>query len=513
MMMKKHGVYSLLIFLFVNVFASAQHTHFTPDGIVQQAMRQATNKDTTPTIRLDESDLNKIVDIRQQFEKQNSTYAAPLPPSANLLRFLQKDGLEISDEAMYWARLVRDASTIFDHTMTFQDTMIVNPLFLPIIFRGDYLPKDLTFYDFSALKEKSPYDALYPKDSIFTDIIRNKKFEDMAYKYVQNNYPTYFRYSERDLPGEVIKPKFIKKSIYDDVPIKVETDTNFEDVDAPTRFIPERKYWISAFESAIQFSQNYVSENWYKGGSSNLNLFTKNNLRYDYKKDKVQVTNELEFKASVYTSPKDTLRNYKIGDDVFRIHSNVGYMAFSKWYYTLDAEFRTQFFTNYKENEDVKQAAFLSPFSINLGLGMKYEIEKEYGRHKKLKLSANLAPISYTYMYSRKEIDYSRHGFKKNEETGEFENKLSQIGSTIRADLAYDITRNVTWQSRFYFFTTYGDHTIGEFENTLILAISRFFSTRIYFHLRYDDGVEKNEDNKSYFQFNELLSFGFNYKW
>lgn len=60
-----------------------------------------------------------------------------------------------------------------------------------------------------------------------------------------------------------------------------------------------------------------------------MNLFTKNNLKYDYKKDKVQVTNELEFKASVYTAPKDTLRNYKIGDDVFRIHSNVGYQAFN----------------------------------------------------------------------------------------------------------------------------------------------------------------------------------------
>lgn len=145
-----------------------------------------------------------------------------------------------------------------------------------------------------------------------------------------------------------------------------------------------------------------------------MNLFTKNNLKYDYKKDKVQVTNELEFKASVYTAPKDTLRNYKIGDDVFRIHSNVGYQAFNKWYYTFDAEFKTQFFTNYQENERIKQAAFLAPFSINFGLGMKYELEKQFtDKHKKIKFSTNLAPISYTYMYTTQEIDYSRHGFKK----------------------------------------------------------------------------------------------------
>ena len=513
-MMKRHGVYALLLLSLIGGSAYSQENQLVTGTIVQRPAQQVVSDDTIPAINLGEEELDNIVDIRKQFEKQNKTYSAPLAPSTNLLRFLKKDELEISDEAMYWARLVRDASTIFDNTMTFRDTVIVNPLFMPIVFRGDYLPENLIFYNFDSLKERTPYDNLYRTDSIFKDLERNKQFEEMAYKYVQNNYPTYFRYSERDLPNEVIKPKFIKKNIYEDLPIKVEADANFEDVDAPARFIPERRYWISAFESAVQFSQNYVSENWYKGGSSNLNLFTKNNLKYDYKKDKVQVTNELEFKASVYTAPKDTLRNYKIGDDVFRIHSNVGYQAFNKWYYTFDAEFKTQFFTNYQENERIKQAAFLAPFSINFGLGMKYELEKQFtDKHKKIKFSTNLAPISYTYMYTTQEIDYSRHGFKKNEETGEFNNKLSQIGSTIRADLAFDFNRNVSWQSRLYFFTTYGDHTIGEFENTLVLAISRFFSTRIYFHLRYDDGVEKTEDNKSYFQLNELLSFGFNYKW
>lgn len=513
-MMKRHGVFVLFMLLSVGNFAYGQDSRIITSTVIQHPAQQNKSDNTTLGTNLSEDDLNNIVDIRKQFERQNRTYATPASPSSNLLRFLKKDELDISDEAMYYARLVRDASTTFDNNITFQDTMIVNPLFLPILFKGDYLPSNLTFYNFDSLREKTPYDNLYKTDSIFQDLTRNKQFEEMAYKYVQNNYPTYFRYSERDLPGEVIKPKTIKRNLYEDLPIKVQNDVSFDDVEAPNKFIPQRKYWISSFESALQFSQNHVSDNWYKGGSSNLNLFTKNNLHYDYKRDKMQITNELEFKASVYNAPKDTLRNFKVGDDVFRVHSNVGYQAFNNWFYTFDAEFKTQFFTNFQENKDIKQAAFLAPFSINLGLGMKYELNKTFtNKYKKLKFSTNLAPISYTYMYSTLEIDYSRHGFKKIEGTDEYENKLSQIGSTIRADLAFDITRNISWQSRIYLFTTYGDHTIGEFENTLVLAISRFFSTRLYFHLRYDDGVEKNENFKSFFQINELLSFGFNYKW
>ena len=290
--------------------------------------------------------------------------------------------------------------------------------------------------------------------------------------------------------------------------LSVSNEANFNDVSGPGKFIPERRYWKSNFESAIQFSQNHVSANWHKGGSSNLNVFTRNYLRYDYNKDKVQLTNEMELKASFYNAPKDTIHDYKIGDDVFRLHSNLGYKAFNKWFYTFDAEFKTQLFTNYKENSTQQLAALLSPFSVNIGVGMKYELDKAFkDKHKKLKLTVNMAPASFTYLYSIKDnIDLARHGFRDNKRS------LSKFGSTLRTDLNYNISRNVNWQSRFYYFTSY-DQVVGEFENTLTLAISRFFSTRIYLHLRFDDGVKKKEDIDTYFQMNELLSFGFNYKW
>ena len=82
------------------------------------------------------------------------------------------------------------------------------------LFKGDFLPHNLTFYNWDSLKAKSPYDKLYPTDTIFRETRRQMELEDMAYKYVQNNFPTSFHYSMRDLPTERMKAKEIKKTIY-----------------------------------------------------------------------------------------------------------------------------------------------------------------------------------------------------------------------------------------------------------------------------------------------------------
>ena len=109
-------------------------------------------------------------------------------------------------------------------------------------------------------------------------------------------------------------------------------------------------------------------------------------------------------------------------------------------------------------------------------------------------------------------IDWCSHCFEQNPETDEYKWKLSQVGSTINATMTFQFNRNVSWYSRLYYFTSY-DRILGEFENRLTMAISRFFSTNISVNLRYDDAVTKKEDFDTYLQINELLSFGFNYKW
>lgn len=502
------------IFTSLASLAEAQEKVVITGTNVNNNTTQRDAPDTIPMIEIEDPDLDNIISLRGQFEKQNRSYSAPVVPNENLLRFLKKDEVEISDEAMYWARLVRDASTIFDNNMTFRDTVIVNPLFLPIVFKGELLPKDLTFYKENFWVKNEQLPLPFTPDTLFKQEELKKEIEDKAYKYVQSNYPDYFRYSMRDLPQDKVIAKVIKKTHYEPELIKIESEADFSDVDAPVKFIPEIRYWTSHFESAIQFAQNYISPNWHKGGVSTLNLTNRELFTFNYNKDKIKFTNSLEIKNNLYTAPKDTLRDYKVGDDVFRIYSNLGYRAFNKWYYTLDVDFKTQLFSSYAENQDVKLAGLLSPFSINIGLGMKYDLDKTFAssKHKKVTLSANLAPLSYTYVRTLdKDIDLGRH-FQKKKGQEEFPYKQSLFGSTVNATMTFQFSRNIIWYSRLYYMTDY-KRIQGEFENRLNMAISRFFSTIISLNLRYDDGIAKNEDFDSYLQINELLSFGFNYKW
>ena len=79
-------------------------------------------------------------------------------------------------------------------------------------------------------------------------------------------------------------------------------------------------------------------------------------------------------------------------------------------------------------------------------------------------------------------------------------------------DMVLKPNRNVTWKSRFYYNTTY-KNVLAEFENMLDMAISRYFSTMINVHLRFDDSVTKTKGYDSYLQTNETLSFGLRYIW
>jgi len=236
------------------------------------------------------------------------------------------------------------------------------------------------------------------------------------------------------------------------------------------------------------------------------------NYTANYQKDKIQFNNFAEWKLSFFTNPNDTLRKFRMGEDLIRTYSDFGVKVFnSQWSYSTNLEFKTQIVRNYKENSFEYISSFLSPFQVNVGiLGIKYLSSKVFpkSKYKKYNLSIDLSLLSIQYTHILNDrIDPTRYGIEAGERS------LLDKGSTLNAKVILQFNRQVSFSSRLKYFTNY-EKTIFETESELNMALNRFFSTRIYFYGRYDDSkIVTKDPHLGYFQLNELLSFGFNYKW
>lgn len=517
----------LLLMIFASMFFTGGYSLYA-QSIGENALKEEMKKDTTVVLSAEE--LENVPTIHSVYEKQQEDFQAPVEQLTPLkLPITEADKnieLKILPEAAYLASKPFDPSTYFYPWVTYRDTIVVNPLFMPLMVRGNLVdlktirPEKVSFTDFSYEKELPDWE-----ENLFVDFKRRKEVRRKAYSHIRTNHPEYFRYSELLMPGkqQMIESKTIEKTIKEERVFPVFSDVSPADMDAPVKFIPERRYWTSRFESSLQFAQSHVSENWHKGGNSNMNILGRVYLTYNYKKEKVKITNSIEVKAQVYNAPNDTLRKYKIGNDLLQLTSNIGYEAFKYWYYTVDVDFRTQLFNSFQENSETKQASFLAPFSITLGLGMKYDLNKKFDafRHRSLELSANIAPLSFDYRYSiNKKIDLRRHGFeKKEDDSGEYKHSYLKIGSSATVKSNFRINRDIRWVSRLYAFTPYEQKILIEFENKLEYAFSRFFTAEVNLHMRYDNRVirpideETGKPKYSYLQVNELLTLGFSYRW
>jgi len=140
----------------------------------------------------------------------------------------------------------------------------------------------------------------------------------------------------------------------------------------------QRDPWTRKANTLIQFSQNYVSNNWYQGGNQNiavLGILT-GQLNYDDKKN-IQWDNNAEWRMGFNSVDGDTLRVLNTNDDIFKINSKLGFKAGGKWFYSGSVDFSTQLFHNYKAvNSPEMKASLLTPVRLNIGVGLDYKYKK-----------------------------------------------------------------------------------------------------------------------------------------
>ena len=262
-------------------------------------------------------------------------------------------------------------------------------------------------------------------------------------------------------------------------------------------------FWTFGGNGYLQFSQNYISDNWYKGGESTKSLLSGFTWQANYDdRQRIQFENKVEWKLGFITAPSDTVHSYKANNDLLRLSSKLGYKAFSTWYYTLSAEFKTQFFSNYETNSDNLVSAFFSPAELNVGLGMDYK----YVKDGVCNLSVLVNPINYSlYSVASDRVDPTKFNIKEGHK------RESVWGSRVESTLKWKVFSVLMWESRFSYTTNY-EKVLAEWENTFTFSINKYLSTKLFVHGRFDDGVTR-EEGRSYFQLQELLSFGLSYTW
>jgi len=259
--------------------------------------------------------------------------------------------------------------------------------------------------------------------------------------------------------------------------------------------------WQYAAKADAQFSQNYVSSNWYQGGNSNLAILgiITAHINYDNKKS-IQWENNLEWHMGFNSVAGDTLRMLSTNDDVLKINSKLGVKAGGNWFYSGTVDFSTQLFNSYSGvNSTVMKTSFLTPVRLNIGVGLDYKYKKIF--------SLMFSPVSYKYIYVRnnKNVDSNLFGITTGKRV------LSEIGSSFTATYSYPLSKEIQLDSKLTFYTNYQKVEI-DWETVFNMKINRFMSTRISINPRYDNTVILAKGDKANIQFKQLLSVGFYHK-
>lgn len=279
-----------------------------------------------------------------------------------------------------------------------------------------------------------------------------------------------------------------------------------DDKSTPIETDIKPKSWLHTFDGSVQFSQAYISPNWYQGGKNNLNMIGQ--LIYNVKLNQKVYPNLLfdttvSYKLALNSAPDDSIHAVNISEDIFQINSTFGLKAAKKWYYSANLLFKTQMLKSYPTNSHQIKSSFLSPGELNVGLGMTYSTTN---KKKTFTFGTSISPLSWnlkTCIDNR--VDETVYGLDPGRRA------KNKIGSSAECTLEWKIAYNVVYHSRLFLFTDY-DYAYGDWEHTFDFNINRFLSTRLYVHMRYDTSTPHMPDTKwSKFQLKEILSFGFAY--
>ena len=500
MIMKHHTLRMTAIFSILACFAllsMAQQGDFEENGTIVPQEETVTDDDDSELI---DENYRHVMDslLRADSIQRDSIHRADSIRRTDSIRAVMRKKKPV---IKILTVTLGDSSTINFDSIQLRPSL----MFMPLVFeRQENFNNGITYYADSIGIDKKGLNY----DTRFIDQLCRNNYDErrMRYNMMLDN-PQLVTYNLDNLPKppkqyEIEADPSTRK-------LKLEkTDTDplaaeiVNDLEVP---VIKMRNWLHTVDGSLQFSQAYISDNWYQGGNNNLNILGNFSWKVALNQNahpNLLFENTIQYKIGLSSAPQDSVRNYSISEDLLQVNTKFGYKAIRNWYYSATMQFKTQIFNNYVANSNDLSASFLTPGELNLGLGMTYGTKSKNGYAT---FDLSISPLSYNLKICRENtrVDPTTMGVDAGRHV------KGDVGSNFEAKLTWAITPSINWTSRIYTFTNY-HYVQGDWENTFNFTINKYLSTQFYLHLRFDNSTDTTSDWGDW-QMKEILSFGLAY--
>ena len=324
-------------------------------------------------------------------------------------------------------------------------------------------------------------------------------------------YPQLFHYSDAQIASEetvvpvsVVETKAEElTAIYNKVEGIKDVADVLDSVEVDIQIV-RPNFWTTTGKFSLQFTQNYFSENWYKGGNNNVTMLSNLVLEANYNDQKrVQWDNKLDLRLGFVTATSDSIHRYLTNNDKIDLFSKLGIKAAKNWFYTVSSEAKSQFLPGHKANDRRTYSKFLAPLDVYVSLGMDWKPKFKNGNS----FSLALLPFSYKMRLINDEEESIHASYNMRDK--DFQ---QDFGSKIEFNSKIKIVKDFTWKCRFYYFTSY-EYVESEMENVLSFQFNKYISSEVYTLWRFDDNRSRKyyDNTLGFFQFKEYFTLGLAY--
>lgn len=284
-------------------------------------------------------------------------------------------------------------------------------------------------------------------------------------------------------------------------------------------------YWKKGGFTSLNFNTVGLN-NWAAGGVQANSVTALADFFANYKKDKIEWSNQLDLAYGLIQNEGETFRK---NEDKIDYLSKYGYHATKRLSYAILANFKSQFQPGYDfGNPDPERpviSRFLAPAFINLSIGLDYKLTPW--------LSIYFSPAAGKFTIVADDSIAAQNIYIPSSEDAQGvqfykDNFRAEFGAFFQAMATKELGKNVKLKSRLDLFNNFTDKNVSNRENidvnwetTVNFKLTKFIGASLFTHLIYDNDVDlptefdANDVAIAYgprLQFKRVFGVGFSYK-